>query len=166
MTPLKKKLSFVALSRVAMAAVAVLGLANCASTGTVESRMAKHAEAFSTLTPDQQQMVRQGRIEEGMPKQGVFLAWGSPSKRMEGSKAGKAYETWVYREYEPQVTHQLGFGYGTGWGGYGLGRRGRYGYGCGSGYDFSFGPTVHYVPRTSAVVNFENEQVSSWETEG
>jgi len=141
-----------------------LTLASCA-TG-VESRVSKHTDVYQALTPEDKQRVTDGKIEEGMHKDAVFLAWGSPAKRTRGSKDGRGYESWIYKTYVPQISHNIGFGLGFG-GGYCDPFYGGYGRGYRSYNDYSrlhYGPSVQYVPRAAAIVHFESDIVTGWET--
>ncbi len=110
-------------SRALMLSVALAGLflAGCA---TIESRISEHPEIFNSLSPRDQALVRQGRIREGMSRDAVWLAWGSPEQKGFGRYHGKSTETWIYRayynEYDP---YYGGFGYPY----YGGSRRRRFG---------------------------------------
>ena len=66
---------------VAAAAVTLL-LSGCS---TVESRIADHPDIYHSLSPRQQQLVANGQIAPGMPRQAVYLAWGSPDQKVEGA---------------------------------------------------------------------------------
>ena len=123
---------------------------SCAS--TVQSRIEKNPKEFDSLTTKHQELVRQGRIDRGMPKSGVFLAWGRPDNVTRGNRDGKEFEAWRYNGYQPIYTHSIGFAYG---GGYGR-------YGCYPGY--GYGTDVYYRPYTAARVDFHNNRVRGWES--
>ena len=125
---------------------------NCAS--TVQSRIERNPQEFASLSSKQQELVRQGRIAKGMPKRGVFLAWGRPDNVSRGSRDGKDFEAWRYRGYQPVYTHSIGFSVGHGYG--------RYGHGWCPGY--GYGTDVYYRPYTAARVDFHNNRVSGWES--
>ncbi|MGK0187109.1 MAG: hypothetical protein ACI9R3_002895 [Verrucomicrobiales bacterium] len=134
-------------------AVAALFFSSCAS--TVQSRIEKNASQFSSLTPKQQELVQQGKIDRGMPKSGVFLAWGRPDHVTRGNRDGKEFEAWRYRAYEPVYTQSIGISIGPGYG-----RYGRYGHYPECGY----GTDVYYRPFTAARVDFHKNRVTGWES--
>lgn len=133
-----------------IAAVAlVLSLASCQS-ATPATRIAENPVMFRSLPQEQQVMVQQGRISEGMSQDAVFLAWGLPNNApYEGQKNGKHITRWVYTYQEPVMsTPTVGPVY---WGPYGW-------------YEPAFyGTGTVYIPRTAATVLFENNKVVSWE---
>ena len=59
--------------------VICLALSSCA-TNTVARRVDRNAGKFSSLSPEQQSLVEQGRIAKGMSRDGVFLALGKPDR--------------------------------------------------------------------------------------
>ncbi len=132
------------------AAALVLSLAACQS-ATPASRIAENPVMFQSLPAEQQTLVQQGRISEGMSQDAVFLAWGAPNNEpYVGQQNGKSLVRWVYTYQQPVMsTPPLGPVY---WGPYGW-------------YDPAvYGPTTVYVPRTAATVLFENNKVVSWES--
>ncbi|MCB1097661.1 MAG: hypothetical protein R3F19_18940 [Verrucomicrobiales bacterium] len=147
--PVKKCLSAGAALTVALL------FSNCAS--TVQSRIEKNAGEYNSLSKPQQELVRRGQIEKGMPKSGVFLAWGRPDHVTRGNRDGKDFETWRYNAYQPVYTQSVAIGIGPGYG-----RYGRYGYGWGPDYGTS--TEVYYRPYTAARVDFNNNKVSAWES--
>ncbi len=130
-------------------AALVLSLASCQS-ATPATRIAENPVLFRSLPTEQQLMVQQGRICEGMSQDAVFLAWGPPNTSpYEGQKNGKNIVRWVYTYQEPVMTAPtMG---PVMWGPYGW-------YGTAM-----YGPGTAYVPRTAATVEFENNKVISWE---
>jgi hypothetical protein len=82
-----------------------LTLALCASalvfTGcaTPEQRITDHPEIFQTLSPRDQELVKAGKIREGMSQNAVYLAWGAPDQKATGVARGHQVETWIYNEY-------------------------------------------------------------------
>ena len=100
-------------------AASALILTSCA---TVESRISDHPEIFNTLSPRDQNLVRNGQIRAGMSENAVWLAWGSPSRKWSGAMRGRSTETWIYTTYETAWGYGYGypyrpFGYGYGFGG-------------------------------------------------
>ncbi|HEY1080702.1 MAG TPA: hypothetical protein VGE29_00480 [Prosthecobacter sp.] len=140
------------------AAVAVV-LTSCAS--PVERRIASNPEIYSKLSDSDKVLVNQGRIREGLNKEGVFLAWGRPDHVAEGVQKGVKTEKWTYVGSQPVYTQSYGFGWGPGWGwggGYGYGRGWGY-YGAWDPYWGGFGPSVTYVPYKAASVSFRSNRV-------
>ncbi len=134
-----------------IAAALVLSLVSCQS-ATPASRIAENPVLFRSLPQEQQTLVQQGRISEGMSQDAVFLAWGAPNNApFVGQKDGKNITRWVYTYQEPVMTTPA-------WGGAYWGPHGWY------EPAFYAGPTTVYVPRTAATVLFENNKVVSWES--
>jgi hypothetical protein len=88
---------------------------------TTETRIADNPQLFQSLSPRDQDLVRQGRIREGMSQDGVWLAWGSPNQKGTGFARGHSVETWIYNEYiYPHAAYGYPYGpygYGGYWGG-------------------------------------------------
>lgn len=129
-----------------------LSFVSC-QTATPASRIAEHPAMFRALPPQQQALVQQGKISQGMKEDAVFLAWGKPdSQPMEGMKDGKHITRWIYKGYDPvTVINNNPYPY---WGPYGW-----YGY---AGSDTS---TV-FIPKNVAYVEFVNGKVTSWMQQG
>jgi len=128
---------------------------------TPDARIQQHPEMFAALAPKQQEMVRQGVIAKGMPQDGVFLAWGAPSLRMEGFKDGKASERWDYTGAYPVYTNSF---YGGYYGGYygGHGYHGHHRGGYYPAYGYGWGPSVSYIPYCRSRVWFVNQRGDGW----
>lgn len=141
----------VALLRVLLLGVAGL-LASCAAS-TPQTRIARNPALYQALTPSQQALVSQGRIERGLPRDGVFLAWGRPHRVTEWDRSGSRLERWTYYGLNPVSTYTFGMGVGPGW------------YGCGPYGDpfFYGGPVVEWVPYPISRVDFRHGQVTDWE---
>ncbi len=134
------------LAGLAVAAVALLFSA-CQSP-TPQTRIQENPAMYQSLSPADQALVSQGRIQEGMSPQAVFLAWGAPnSQPYVGQKGKTRVERWVYTRLQP-VTVMNNWP-GPYWGRY--------------GWYYDMGPDTAYIPRTTATVTFENEKVVSWE---
>lgn len=114
------------------------------------SRIAGNQLLFQSLPAEQQELVKQGLICEGMSPDAVFLAWGRPdSSPFVGQKNGKSVVRWEYTAMEPvMVANNWASPY---WGPYGW-------YG-----PYGAGTSTAYVPRKVAYVEFTNGKVSSWE---
>lgn len=117
---------------------------------TPADRISENRLLFRSLPAEQQLMVQQGRICEGMSPEVVYLAWGNPTQpAVKGQKNGRSYEKWVYSTMQPVMVDTPMW--------MGACRHGWYG---GGGVD-----TV-YVPREVAYVVFENGKVTEWESRG
>jgi hypothetical protein len=98
-------------------AASALILASCSTT---ETRISGHPEIYQTLSPRDQALVSQGQIRAGMSQNPVWLAWGSPDRKIVGNMRGRPSETWIYVNYTtypypyPYPYYGRGFGYGFG----------------------------------------------------
>src|SRR3954468_19694739 len=90
-----------------------LFFAGCA---TPEQRISDHPEIFQTLSPRDQELVKAGKIREGMSQDAVWIAWGSPDQKATGVARGHSVETWIYNDYyyanSPYPYPYGPFGYG------------------------------------------------------
>ena len=95
-----------------------LVLSGCSTT---ETRISDHPEIFQTLSPRDQELVKAGKIREGMSHNAVWVAWGSPDQKATGVARGNPVETWIYNEYTyanaPYPYPYGPFGYGGYFGG-------------------------------------------------
>lgn len=143
-------ISLSAIVRLLLAGGGAVLLAAC-QTATPMSRIDQNPVMFRVLPPEQQLLVQQGRICEGMSKDAVYLAWGNPnSTPVTGQQNGVPYEKWVYLVYQPVTMNSVSFGGGC-W---------RHGHWHGGG----LGTSTAYVPQEAAWVMFENDKVTSWES--
>ncbi|RFC43721.1 MAG: hypothetical protein DVB23_002560 [Verrucomicrobia bacterium] len=126
-------------------------LSGCTTVSGPDQRIAQNPAWYSELKQEDQLLIRQGRIREGMGKNAVFLAWGNPDSVTTGTDRGKPVETWTYLTYQPQFVSGFGMGvpayYGMGY----------YGYGPGVFQD------VIYTQEPAAMVQFENSRVVAWQ---
>lgn len=125
-------------------------LASCSSTPT--SRIEQNPTLYKDLSPKHQKLVSEGKIAKGMSKPAVFLAMGHPNRKIDVHKDGKDLERWDYSVMTPIYTGGFSPYYG-----YGFGR-----YGRGSRYGIGYTPSIHYVPRHGASVNFTAGKVAGW----
>ncbi len=102
-----------------------------------------------------QQLALQGRIDQGMPREGVYIAWGQPDAVSQGSRSSRYFETWHYFRYE---TTEVGT-YQTIYHGY-ENRRGRRFYYIDPVYTPSY--VTHRQPAKWCT--FENDRVVAWES--
>jgi hypothetical protein len=126
-----------------------------------ERRITNNPQIYNSLTTSDQLLVQQGRIREGMTKEGVFLAYGRPDSVATGRQKGVSIEKWTFMSTQPVYANTFGMGWGGGWG------RG-WGGGCGyyGAWDPFWGmsPTVVYVPYKAATVTFRGNRVSEFLT--
>jgi hypothetical protein len=134
-------------------AAAALFMVSC--TSAIVKRIERNPEIYNSLSSQHKALVQQGRVEEGMTKQAVFLSWGKPDRAARGSKSGKTYERWSYAGYDPVYTTSLS--YRAGYWGYHPHGRGYYGYD-----PFYYEPIMTYVPYEARRVEFLNGIVTSW----
>ncbi len=142
-----------------LCAVLLALLAGCASNATLRQRRVEaNPEAYQRLSEADRRLVSQGKIREGMNKEGVFLSWGRPDEIRQGSKQKVPYEIWNYSAHRPHTHSHLSLGYDV----YPYYfRRGPY-------YHYphlTLGPavTTTYVPIKVGSVEFLNDKVVSWE---
>ncbi|MFQ3671813.1 MAG: hypothetical protein SNJ84_10190 [Verrucomicrobiia bacterium] len=72
-----------------------LALLNSACS-TPETRAREKELAFAKLPPAQQQLVLQGKIEEGMTPDAVYIAMGRPSRVTEARLEKRSLTRWIY----------------------------------------------------------------------
>ena len=150
-------------------AVVAASLASCVAPSTPDQRIAARPLVYDKLSNKEKDSVKLGQLIEGMSKDGVSLAWGSPSNRVIGLREGKDMERWDYSGSRPIVSNSFYGGFGSGrFGRFGRGGfgRGGYGYGGYGGYGGGFGgfgQTVTYVPVRSGSVWFVDGRVNEWE---
>jgi len=134
-------------------AAAILAV-SCAP-NTPQSRIERNPGLFQALPEVEKDLVSRGEIARGMSKDAVWLAWGAPGQRFEGSEGGRITERWDYIGTRP-IYHTSFYGaYGYGF----VGRHGRrYPYSA-----YGLAPEVSYVPFRSASVWFVNERVDRWD---
>ncbi len=96
------------------------GLVLLAGCATPETRIAKNPEAFARLTPEQQQLIKEGKVGIGFDQTMVRLAIGDPDRvRIRTDHNGQS-EIWSYVTYEGDdglllyrgYYHRYFYGYG------------------------------------------------------
>jgi hypothetical protein len=132
----------------------LLALVGCAN--TVERRIERNPQLFQQLSAQDQQLVREQKLREGMSREAVFLALGRPDRVSTGRKNGKDFERWTYVGQQAVMTQTFGMGWGGRWGG---------GW-CGPFNDpfMMGGPMVTYIPYEAASVDFVSGRAVGWET--
>jgi len=131
----------------------VLVVSSCAVPST-QSRISSNGGMYSKLSPEHRRLVASGQISEGMSKDAVYLAWGTPGQVFKGERDGIRKERWVYSRSRPVPTTSFGMGYGT------YPRYSRWGY---NGCVYHGFPDTAYIPETVATVIFVGDKVESWE---
>lgn len=146
----------------ALALLAGLVLPGCETLNPAQRRINKNPEIFAGLSEKEKTLVEEGRVQEGMSRDAVYLAWGRPGRVMSGSRRGQDREKWAYFHTAPVQTTSIGFG------GYAshpfyssYGFHPAYGYGYGPGWGMSTG--VDYLPYISSTVEFVKGRVVAWE---
>lgn len=141
-------------------ALCALLLAGC--TTTVARRIEKYPEAFNALSDRHKALVRQGRIDEGMGRDAVWLAWGSATRVATGSIAGKTYERWSYRGYDPVIGAGMRYSGVNSWNNWNGWNGPFLGYG-GFVEPYAYpDPLLNYVPYEARCVEFTSGRVSAW----
>lgn len=128
-------------------------IVSCATTPS--SRIEKHPQKYANLPQKDKELVQQGRIDEGMHKDGVYLAMGKPDRITRTLENGNQGEEWNYYSLQPVYTQRFGVSIGIG---------NNYGY-YGNRYRRSgwwYSPSIDYVPRLSAIVQFDGDQVDGY----
>jgi len=69
------------------------------SCSTPETRISEHPDLYQSLSHKDQALVRQGQTRIGMSRTAVWLAWGSPDRKIVGNMGSGATETWLYIYY-------------------------------------------------------------------
>jgi hypothetical protein len=77
-------------------ATATLILTSCS---TPQTRISDHPDLYQSLSQKDQALVSQGQIRISMSRTAVWLAWGSPDRKIVGNMGGGVTETWVYIYY-------------------------------------------------------------------
>jgi hypothetical protein len=90
-----KRRFFLRASTLALA-TGVLILTSCS---TPQTRISEHPDLYQTLSHRDQALVGQGQVRIGMSRSAVWLAWGSPDRKIVGNMGGGPTETWIYTYY-------------------------------------------------------------------
>jgi hypothetical protein len=90
-----KRQFFVEASTFALAMGALI-LTSCS---TPQTRISDRPDLYQSLSHRDQALVSQGQIRIGMSRTAVWLAWGSPDRKIVGDMGGGPTETWLYVYY-------------------------------------------------------------------
>jgi hypothetical protein len=77
----------------------VTGVLVLTSCSTPQTRISEHPDLYQTLSHRDQALVGQGQVRIGMSRTAVWLAWGSPDRKIVGNMGGGPRETWIYIYY-------------------------------------------------------------------
>ena|SRR5215813_6430490 len=77
-------------------ATSALILTSCS---TPQTRISEHPDLYQSLSRRDQALASQGQIRIGMSRTAVWLAWGSPDRKIVGNIGGGPTETWLYVYY-------------------------------------------------------------------
>src|SRR5712675_952512 len=77
-------------------ATSTLILTGCS---TPQTRISEHPDLYQSLSPRDQALVNQEQVRIGMSRTAVWLAWGSPDRKIVGNMGGGRTETWIYTYY-------------------------------------------------------------------
>jgi hypothetical protein len=80
--------------------VLAAGLAALAGCSTPESLINANPAVFARLTPEQQQLIKEGKVAIGFDQAMVKLALGDPDRVRERTDANGTSEIWSYVTYE------------------------------------------------------------------
>lgn len=82
--------------------VLTVGLAVLAGCASPESRIKQNPQLFAQLTPEQQNLIKQGKVAVGFTPDMVRLALGEPDRVRVRTDAKGSREIWNYVTYESQ----------------------------------------------------------------
>jgi hypothetical protein len=86
---------FVRASTLGLTTAAIV-LASCS---TPQTRISENPDLYQSLSHRDQALVSQGQIRIGMSRTAVWLAWGTPDRKIVGNMGDGPTETWIYTYY-------------------------------------------------------------------
>jgi hypothetical protein len=89
----------------------VLGLIGLAGCSTPQTRIQKNPELFSSLSAEDQQTIKEGRVALGFTAEMTKLALGDPDRVTTRTDSGGTSEVWRYTTYESDDGMYLFRGY-------------------------------------------------------
>jgi hypothetical protein len=170
-----KRRFYLGASTLGLAAGALI-LTSCS---TPQTRISDHPDLYQSLFARDRALVSQGQIRPGMSRNAVWLAWGSPDRKIIANMRGHPTETWIYVYYAtypyypyygPYGPYGPGLGYSLGYTTVGVatGTAHQHG-GCtfvffgDPFYDPFFYSTPLSIPYPGKVVTFSNGRVMSFQ---
>ncbi|PTY03159.1 hypothetical protein DB347_22010 [Opitutaceae bacterium EW11] len=87
------------------------GLLLAAGCATPEARIKRNPEIFAQLSPNDQQLIREGKVALGFTPEMVKLALGDPDRVFIRTDASGTSESWSYTTYESDTGVLLYRGY-------------------------------------------------------
>jgi hypothetical protein len=100
------------IARGALTIASIAGALILNGCGTTGARISQHPEMYQSLSPSDQGLVSQGQIRSGMSTDAVWLAWGTPDRKLPASIRNRPAETWVYLRYETPPSYGGPYYYG------------------------------------------------------
>jgi hypothetical protein len=132
-------------STLAVVAAALI-LTSCS---TPQTRISDRPDLYQSLSHKDQALVSQGQIRIGMSRTAVWLAWGSPDRRIVGNMGGGPTETWLYIYYATYYPP--------------AGAWGPWGYFGDPFYDPFYYAYIPSIPYPAKVVTFARGRVASFQ---
>lgn len=126
--------------------VCALTLTSCS---TPQTRISERPDFYQSLSHRDQALVNQGQIRIGMSRTAVWLAWGSPDRRIVGNMGGGPTETWLYINYATYYPPD--------------GAWGPWGYFGDPIYDPFYYSYIPSIPYPAKVVTFARGRVASFQ---
>ena len=102
-----KRRFYLGASTLALAGGALI-LTSCS---TPQTRISDHPNLYQSLSARDQTFVSHGRICTGMSRNAVWLAWGSPDRKILANTHRRATETWIYISYMTYPYYPYGYPY-------------------------------------------------------
>lgn len=127
----------------------VVGTLVFTSCSTPQTRISDRPDLYQSLSHRDQALVSQGQIRIGMSKTAVWLAWGSPDRRIVGNMGGGPTETWLYIYYATYYPPDGGWG--------------PWGYFGDPFYDPFYYSYIPSIPYPAKVVTFTRGKVVSFQ---
>jgi len=87
--------------------VLMMAVALFSGCSTPDARIKRSPEVFASLTPEQQALVKEGKVAIGFSEDAVLLAVGEPSRKWSRTEAAGVSELWSYTTWENGYGHPL-----------------------------------------------------------
>lgn len=119
---------------------------------TPQWRIDQNASLYESLSADHKALASKGKVAPGMSQSAVYLALGTPTRKIRGHRSDAPFERWEYLRRQPHLHHSFYAYQGLSFG--------RHSSAFGS---FGVAPSIHYLPSHSGSVTFREGVVESWE---